>query len=52
MGMVDACIDDMGGFWDSNMTHRKNLTIKGQNYIIYKCQGDEIIYYYLPVVGL
>ncbi len=28
MDMVDACIDDMGVFQDSNMTHRKNSTIK------------------------
>lgn len=52
MVMVDAYIDDMGGFWDKNMTHRNNLTIKRQNYDICKCQGDEVIHYYLLVAGL
>ena len=52
MVMVYACIVDMGGCWDSNMTHINNSTIKRQNYNIYKCQGDEIIYYHLPVAGL
>ena len=32
MVIVDAYIDGMGGFQDSNMTHTKNLTIKEQNY--------------------
>jgi len=52
MVMVDACIDDMGGFLESNTTQRNNSTIKQQNYNINKCQGDEIIYYYLLVSGL
>ena len=34
MVIVDACVDGMGGFKDSNMTHTMNSTIKRKNYNI------------------
>jgi hypothetical protein len=42
MVRLDACIDGMGGFLDSNMTHKKNSTIKQQAYRIINVNGANV----------
>jgi hypothetical protein len=51
MVIVDACVDGMGGFQDSNTTHTKNLTIKRQNYnLIVKEMKLSIIIFVIIVI--
>ena len=40
MVRLDACIDGMGGFPDSNMIHTYNSTIKQEAYRIINVNGD------------
>jgi hypothetical protein len=42
MVRLDACIDGMGGFLDSNMTHTNNSTIKQQAYRIINVNGANV----------
>lgn len=47
MVIIDSYDDGMGGFQDSNMTHKNNLTIKQKNYNInVKDMKLFIIFYY------
>ena len=42
MVRLDACIDGMGGFFDSNMTHTNNSIIKQQAYRIINVNGANV----------
>ena len=45
MVRLDACIDGMGGFPYSNMTHINNSTIKQQAYIIINVNGANVDFF-------
>jgi hypothetical protein len=42
MVRLDVCIDGMGWFSNSNMTHTNNLTIKQQTYRIINVNGANV----------
>jgi hypothetical protein len=37
MAIIDACVDGMGGFRDSNTTHTNNSIIKRKNSLEQQC---------------
>jgi hypothetical protein len=45
-----TCIDDMGGFLDSNMTKKKNSTIKYSLFILSKAKHKACLLMYLTLL--